>query len=120
MLERIISREIWFVLLFFAVSFLCVPLLNRLGRDMPMSEFKFIYFMEFSHRMLGRVLGVCFGVPLLYFGARGYLTQALKYRLAGLFALGGVQVRPGLRQLLLVSWHCVHAVFFEWAWVLCV
>jgi heme A synthase len=60
---------------------------------MPLSEFKFIYYMEFSHRMLGRVLGVFFGVPLLYFGARGYLTQALQYRLAGLFALGGVQVR---------------------------
>lgn len=75
----------------------------RIGREMPLSEFKFIYYMEYSHRMLGRVLGVFFGVPLLFFASRGYLTPTLKRSLAGLFVLGGFQVRHFSKSIVVIS-----------------
>lgn len=40
---------------------------------MTLEEFKFIYFMEYSHRLLGRVVGVVFFFPYVYFIARGYI-----------------------------------------------
>lgn len=41
--------------------------------------------------MLGRALGVIYGVPLLYFGLRGRIPSHIRGRVAGLFALGGAQ-----------------------------
>ena len=37
---------------------------------MTLDEFKYIYFWEYSHRMMGRFLGVAFAGPLLYFSYR--------------------------------------------------
>lgn len=71
------------------------PEYQELGREMPLSEFKFIYYMEFSHRLLGRVLGVFFGVPALVLGARGYLKPAMQRRFGLLFGLGAVQATVG-------------------------
>ena len=44
--------------------------MKRKYENFTLDEFKFIYFMEWSHRMAGRALGVAFAVPLLYFAAR--------------------------------------------------
>merc|ERR1719389_1547932 len=70
---------------------------------MELSEFQRIYFVEWSHRMVGRSLGFGFVVPLLYFGARGALRKPLLLRLTGLLGLGLFQggvgwwmVRSGL------------------------
>ncbi|CAN0199221.1 unnamed protein product, partial [Ectocarpus sp. 12 AP-2014] len=60
-------------------------------RSMTLDEFKHIFFWEYAHRMLGRVLGVVYGVPLLYFGLRGRIPAHIRGRVAGLFALGGAQ-----------------------------
>ena len=77
-------------------------------QSMTVEDFKFIYFWEYGHRMLGRVVGVAFGVPLAYFWSRGRLTPWLKPRLLGLLGLGGTQglvgwwmVRSGLDTQLL-------------------
>ena len=77
-------------------------------QSMTVEDFKFIYFWEYGHRMLGRVVGVAFGVPLAYFWSRGRLTPWLKPRLLGLLGLGGTQglvgwwmVRSGLDTALL-------------------
>ena len=43
----------------------------RLNMDMTLEEFKKIYFWEWSHRVQGRLIGIVFGVPYLYFMARG-------------------------------------------------
>jgi cytochrome c oxidase assembly protein subunit 15 len=67
------------------------PEYEKHNEGMPMSEFKFIYFMEWGHRMLGRTAGVVFAVPALYYAARGRLSKPLCYRLSGLFVLGGMQ-----------------------------
>ena len=59
-------------------------------RTMSLGEFKVIYWWEYGHRMLGRSVGLAFGLPFLYFGVRGHLG-GLTPRLWGLFGLGGVQ-----------------------------
>merc|ERR1719389_1461137 len=75
------------------------------GGGMDISEFKRIYFVEWSHRMVGRGLGFGFGVPMLYFAARGVLRKPLLLRLTGLLGLGLFQggvgwwmVRSGLEK----------------------
>ena len=44
--------------------------MKRKYENFTLEEFKFIYFMEWSHRMAGRVLGIAFAGPLIYFAAR--------------------------------------------------
>jgi cytochrome c oxidase assembly protein subunit 15 len=67
----------------------------QLRPDMTLSEFKFIYFWEYLHRMIGRLIGVVFAVPFIWFWVRGYLTRPLVKRLLVLFALGGLQGAMG-------------------------
>lgn len=50
-----------------------------------------VRFLQYAHRMLGRALGVIYGVPLLYFGLRGRIPAHIRGRVAGLFSLGGAQ-----------------------------
>jgi|MDSY01.2.fsa_nt_gb cytochrome c oxidase assembly protein subunit 15 len=60
-------------------------------QSMTLDEFKFIFYWEYGHRMLGRAVGVAFGAPLAYFLARGRIPAHLKGRMFTLFALGGSQ-----------------------------
>jgi len=60
-----------------------------------LAAFQRIYFWEYSHRLLGRLIGVAFGVPALYFAARGRIRPGLRLPLAGLFAAGGAQGAVG-------------------------
>ena len=74
------------------------------NRGMSLDEFKFIFWMEYAHRMWGRVLGLVFAVPATYFVYRGWVNGALGRRLGLLFAMGATQgfvgwwmVRSGLQ-----------------------
>jgi heme a synthase len=58
---------------------------------MSLAEFKFIFFWEYLHRLLARLIGVVFLVPFLWFWARGSFNRALAGRALALFALGGMQ-----------------------------
>jgi cytochrome c oxidase assembly protein subunit 15 len=58
---------------------------------MTLAGFKFIYWWEWTHRMLGRLIGVVFAVPFAFFLWRGLIDRALSWKLAGLFVLGGMQ-----------------------------
>ncbi|KAF3933706.1 hypothetical protein ABW19_dt0202581 [Dactylella cylindrospora] len=51
---------------------------------MDLSEYKFIYFMEWSHRLLGRVIGVGFLLPAIYFVARRKVTLPTAWKLVGI------------------------------------
>ena len=62
-------------------------------QNMTLDEFKYIFFWEYSHRMMGRGLGLAFALPGAYFAARGMIPRHLYPRMLGLFALGGTQVR---------------------------
>lgn len=61
------------------------------NREMTLSEFKFIYHMEYGHRMWGRAIGAFFAIPAVYFWARGYLNRGLKIRTVAFGTLIGLQ-----------------------------
>jgi len=65
--------------------------ISRVNKGMSLEDFKFIYWMEYAHRMWGRALGFVFAGPFAYFIAKGYVTRQLGLRLSALFALGGAQ-----------------------------
>ncbi|PIA48278.1 hypothetical protein AQUCO_01400696v1 [Aquilegia coerulea] len=67
------------------------PEYKRVNKGMRMEDFKFIYWMEYAHRMWGRGLGIMFALPFSYFLHKGYITTRLGVRLSALFALGAGQ-----------------------------
>lgn len=67
------------------------PEYKKINRGMSLSKFKSIYWFEYSHRMLGRVIGLVFLLPFLYFLIRGKLTRPLTLKLIIMFILGGLQ-----------------------------
>jgi heme a synthase len=75
------------------------PEYQVLNYGMTLAEFKHIFWIEFIHRLWGRLIGVVFLIPFAFFvvkGAfRGAAGRALLVRLVGVFALGGVQAFLG-------------------------
>ncbi|TIX49117.1 COX15/CtaA family protein [Alteraurantiacibacter aquimixticola] len=72
-------------------------------QGMTLEQYKFIYFWEWFHRLIGRVIGLVFAVPLAWFWLKGAIPPGYKPRLLALLALGGLQgafgwfmVRSGL------------------------
>ena len=59
--------------------------------SMTVDEYKFIFWMEYGHRMWGRGLGVYFALPLCAFLAKGWITKRLGARLVSFFGLGAAQ-----------------------------
>ncbi|WP_314962289.1 COX15/CtaA family protein [Bradyrhizobium cosmicum] len=68
-----------------------IPQYRELNAGMSLSEFKEIFWWEWSHRFLGRFIGLAYLLPFLFFLWRGGLSGELKRRLWLLFALGGLQ-----------------------------
>lgn len=68
-----------------------IPEYSIVNNGMTLDDFKPIYWWEWSHRFLGRTIGVVFAVPFLIFLVRGRIDRALGVRLGGLLALGGLQ-----------------------------
>lgn len=58
---------------------------------MTLADFKYIYFWEWVHRLLGRLIGVAFALPLLWFAVKRAIPAGYGWRLAALLALGGLQ-----------------------------
>ncbi len=67
------------------------PQYQKINSGMDMAGFESIFWPEFLHRLLGRLIGIVFFIPLIVFALRGSLTRAFGWRLAGIFALGGAQ-----------------------------
>ena len=65
------------------------------NHDMTLAGFKSIFWWEYAHRLLGRVIGVVFLVPFAWFLARGRIDRALAWKLGGIFLLGAVQGAVG-------------------------
>ena len=72
-----------------------IPQYERLNRGMSLDEFKAIYWWEWGHRLLGRLIGVVFAVPFLWFLWRRAIDRKLAIALGGIFALGGLQGAVG-------------------------
>ena len=68
---------------------------QQLNRGMTLDEFKTIYWWEWTHRLLGRLIGAAFIFPFVWFLWRGWIERGLKWRLWALFALGAMQGAVG-------------------------
>jgi cytochrome c oxidase assembly protein subunit 15 len=72
-----------------------IPQYRQMNAGMSLPEFKTIFWWEWSHRLLGRVIGAVYLLPFLWFLWRGGLGAELKRRLWGIFALGALQGAVG-------------------------
>ncbi len=68
-----------------------IPEYQLLNQGMTLAQFKGIFFWEYLHRLLGRVIGLAFALPLAWFWVRGTIPAGYKGRLLALLALGGFQ-----------------------------
>ncbi|MFZ1774818.1 MAG: COX15/CtaA family protein [Rhizobiaceae bacterium] len=68
-----------------------IPEFKTVNPDMDLAGFKAIFWWEWAHRLLARGIGVLFAVPLAFFWIAGKLESAVKPKLAGILALGGLQ-----------------------------
>ncbi|MEN3348357.1 MAG: heme a synthase [Bradyrhizobium sp.] len=87
-----------------------IPQYRELNAGMTLHEFKTIFWWEWSHRLLGRFIGVAYLLPFLYFLWRGAVSGELGRRLWIIFGLGALQgavgwwmVASGLTQRVEVS-----------------
>lgn len=67
------------------------PEYQKVNRGMSLGEFKAIYFWEYLHRVLGRLIGLAFAVPLAWFAFRRAIPRGYGPRLVLLLGLGGLQ-----------------------------
>jgi cytochrome c oxidase assembly protein subunit 15 len=91
-------------------AYKAIPQYRELNAGMSLEEFKTIFWWEWSHRLLGRVIGAVFLLPFLWFLWRGVLNADLRLRLWIIFGLGALQggvgwwmVASGLSQRVEVS-----------------
>ena len=72
-----------------------IPQYRELNAGMSLDQFKTIFWWEWSHRLLGRVIGMAYLLPFLWFLWRGALGAELKRRLWLIFGLGALQGAVG-------------------------
>jgi heme a synthase len=63
----------------------------QVNKGMTLDAFKRIYWWEYAHRLLGRLVGVVFFVPLVWFAVRRRIPRGYGWKLVGIFALGALQ-----------------------------
>ncbi|XP_053189325.1 cytochrome c oxidase assembly protein COX15 homolog [Scomber japonicus] len=81
------------------------PEFKIMNHDMTLPEFKFIFYMEWGHRMWGRLVGLAYILPTMYFWKKGYFNRSMKGRVLGLCGfvffqglLGWYMVKSGLEE----------------------
>src|SRR5215470_3370250 len=67
------------------------PQFRQVNPHMDLAGFKGIFWWEYIHRLLGRLIGAVFLLPLVWFALRRRISRPLAWKLAGIFALGGLQ-----------------------------
>jgi heme a synthase len=72
-----------------------IPQYRALNNGMSLDAFKSIFWWEWTHRLLGRLIGVAFLVPFLFFLWRGWIGPGLRGRLGLIFGLGALQGAVG-------------------------
>ncbi|NDP41386.1 MAG: heme A synthase [Aromatoleum sp.] len=71
------------------------PEYQQVNKGMQLDEFKGIFWWEYFHRLLGRLIGIAFLVPLLWFVLRRNVPPGHAGKLATIFVLGGLQGAMG-------------------------
>jgi cytochrome c oxidase assembly protein subunit 15 len=95
---------------------------------MELEDFKKIFFWEWLHRLWGRLIGLVFAIPMIWFWVRGMIPQGYKSHLVGLFILGGMQGvmgwvmvmsglvdRPDVSHFRLAAHLVLALIIFAWA-----
>ena len=72
-----------------------IPQYQLINQGFGIDGFKHIFWLEWTHRLWGRLIGFVFLVPLVILGLRGAIRRGLWLRLGGLFLLGGLQGAVG-------------------------
>lgn len=67
------------------------PQYAQINSGMSLSEFKQIFFWEYIHRLLGRLIGLAFAIPLAWFAWKKAIPKGYGWRLIALLTLGGLQ-----------------------------
>jgi cytochrome c oxidase assembly protein subunit 15 len=67
------------------------PQYQQVNTGMSLDEFKNIYFWEYVHRLLGRLIGLAFALPLLWFAVKRAIPPGYGWKLGALLALGALQ-----------------------------
>ena len=67
------------------------PEYQKINAGMSLAQFQEIYWLEYIHRLWGRLIGVAFALPLAFFLVRRWVSGGLGWKLAGIFVLGGLQ-----------------------------
>jgi cytochrome c oxidase assembly protein subunit 15 len=67
------------------------PEYRLVNPGMNLEGFKGIFWWEYVHRLLGRLIGAAFLLPLLWFALRGRIARALAWKFAAIFGLGALQ-----------------------------
>ncbi len=67
------------------------PQYTAVNQGMDLGEFRTIFWFEYFHRLLARLLGLWFALPLLWFWLRGAIPARLRWPLLGILALGAAQ-----------------------------
>src|SRR6201996_1819124 len=76
-------------------AYKAIPQYTQRNSELALSDFKMIFWWEFSHRLLGRVIGMVYLLPFLFFLWRGGMGSELKRRLWLIFGLGALQGAVG-------------------------
>ncbi len=72
-----------------------IPQYRLVNEGLGLAGFKQIFWLEWAHRLWGRLIGLAFIVPLIWFWATARIERRLRPRLALLFVLGGLQGAVG-------------------------
>lgn len=83
-----IGQEDWEVLL---EKYRQIPQYEQVNKGMTLDEFKGIFWWEYFHRLLGRLIGLVYFIPFVYFMVRKRIDRLLGLKLLGIFALGALQ-----------------------------
>src|SRR5947207_4426065 len=67
------------------------PEFRQVNPGMDLAGFKRIFWWEYVHRLLGRLIGAAFLLPLLWFAVRGRIPRELAWKFAAIFGLGALQ-----------------------------
>ena len=81
-----------------------IPQYDLVNQGFGLEGFKRIFWLEWTHRLWGRLIGLAFLIPLIWFWRTGRVSRPLRWRLVGLFLLGGLQGAIG--------WFMVASGFF--------
>ncbi|MDE2598945.1 MAG: COX15/CtaA family protein [Rhodocyclaceae bacterium] len=72
-----------------------IPQFHQVNYDMTLEGFQFIFWWEWVHRQIGRLIGLVFFIPLVWFWVRGKIPRGYKWKLVGFLILGGLQGAMG-------------------------